>query len=57
MKKNQPLFAAMAFSVIIGLSFLFVKIALSYQSQSLILAQRFLFAFLGIAVFLMIKTI
>ncbi|WP_025479989.1 DMT family transporter [Enterococcus durans] len=57
MKKNQPLFAAMAFSIIMGLSFLFVKIALNYQSQSLILAQRFLFAFLGITVFLMIQPI
>lgn len=55
MKKNQPLIAAVAFSVIIGLSFLFVKIALSYHSQSLILAQRFLFAFLGMLLFLCLR--
>lgn len=55
MKKKQALFAAMTFSIIIGLSFLFVKVTLSYQEQSLILAQRFLFAFLGVVVFLLIR--
>ena len=57
MKKNQALIAAMAFSMIIGLSFLFVKITLSYQDQTLILAQRFLFAFLAVVVFLIIRPI
>ncbi|MFD1413422.1 hypothetical protein [Oceanobacillus jeddahense] len=45
MKKNNALLAAVAFSVIIGLSFMFVKISLNYEGQLLILSQRFTFAF------------
>ncbi|MDN6640793.1 MAG: DMT family transporter [Tetragenococcus sp.] len=57
MRKNQALLAALTFSIIIGLSFLFVKITLSYENQSLILAQRFLFAFLGVIIFTLIRPV
>ncbi|MEK4841791.1 DMT family transporter [Staphylococcus sp. FSL W8-0271] len=57
MKKNKALLAAVAFSVIIGLSFMFVKISLTYEGQLLILAQRFTFAFLGVLLFLAIRPI
>ena len=57
MKKNYPILAAIAFSVIVGFSFLFVKVTLSYENQSLILAQRFLFAFLSIFIFYMIRPV
>lgn len=57
MKNNSALLAAVAFSIIIGLSFMFVKISLTYEGQLLILAQRFTFAFLGLALFLAIKPI
>lgn len=57
MKNNRALLAAVAFSIIIGLSFMFVKISLTYEGQLLILAQRFTFAFLGLALFLAIKPI
>ncbi|KGX84582.1 DMT family transporter [Pontibacillus litoralis] len=57
MGKNKALLAAMVFSVIIGLSFMFVKISLSYEGQLLILAQRFTFACLGLVIFLIIRPI
>lgn len=57
MKKNNALLAAVTFSIIIGLSFMFVKISLTYEGQLLILAQRFTFAFLGLLLFLVIKPI
>ncbi|GGP10891.1 DMT family transporter [Oceanobacillus neutriphilus] len=57
MRKNRALLAAAAFSIIIGLSFMFVKNSLTYEGQLLILAQRFTFAFLGVLLFLAIKPI
>ena len=57
MKKNFPMFAAIAFSIIVGFSFLFVKITLMYENQSLILAQRFLFAFLSIVIFSIVRRV
>lgn len=57
MKKDFPMFAAIAFSIIVGFSFLFVKITLIYENQSLILAQRFLFAFLSIVIFSIIRRV
>lgn len=57
MKQNNALLAAIAFSIIIGLSFMFVKITLTYEGQLLILAQRFTFAFLGLLIFLVIRPI
>ncbi|WP_221568760.1 DMT family transporter [Alkalihalobacillus sp. TS-13] len=57
MRKNSAILAAVAFSVIIGLSFMFVKISLTYEGQLLILAQRFTFAFLVFLIFLIIKPI
>lgn len=57
MKKNNVLLAATIFSIIIGLSFMFVKITLTYEGQLLILAQRFTFAFLGVLVFCVIKPV
>ncbi|UJF16019.1 DMT family transporter [Jeotgalibaca sp. MA1X17-3] len=57
MKKNFPMLAAIAFSIIVGFSFLFVKITLTYENQSLILAQRFLFAFLSIVIFSIIRRV
>ncbi|MEC1177091.1 DMT family transporter [Metasolibacillus meyeri] len=57
MRKNSALLAAVVYSIIIGLSFMFVKISLTYEGQLLILAQRFTFAFLGLLVFLAIRPI
>ncbi|WP_042472587.1 DMT family transporter [Bacillus ndiopicus] len=57
MKKHSALLAAVAFSIIIGLSFMFVKISLTYEGQLLILAQRFTFAFLGLLLFLAIRPV
>ncbi|MFJ5772109.1 DMT family transporter [Psychrobacillus sp. NPDC093180] len=57
MKKNSALLATVAFSIILGLSFMFLKISLTYGGQLLILAQRFTFAFLALLLFLAIKPI
>ncbi|WP_107839750.1 DMT family transporter [Metasolibacillus meyeri] len=57
MRKNSALLAAVVYSIIIGLSFMFVKISLTYEGQLLILAQRFTFAFLGLLIFLAIRPI
>ncbi|MCY9545696.1 DMT family transporter [Lysinibacillus xylanilyticus] len=57
MRKNSALVSAVAFSIIIGFSFMFIKIALTYEGQLLILAQRFTFAFLGLLLFLAIRPI
>ncbi|MGE7908944.1 DMT family transporter [Lysinibacillus xylanilyticus] len=57
MRKNSALVAAVVFSIIIGCSFIFIKIALTYEGQLLILAQRFTFAFLGLLLFLAIRPI
>lgn len=55
MKDHKALIAAFVFSVIIGLSFMFVKISIEFESQILILAQRFTFAFVGVLVFFIFK--
>lgn len=57
MRKNSALVAAVVFSIIIGFSFMFIKIALTYEGQLLILAQRFTFAFLGLLLLLAIRPI
>lgn len=57
MRKNSALVAAAVFSIIIGFSFMFIKIALTYEGQLLILAQRFTFAFLGLLLLLAIRPI
>jgi len=56
-RKNSALVAAVVFSIIIGFSFMFIKIALTYEGQLLILAQRFTFAFLGLLLLLAIRPI
>lgn len=57
MRKNSALVAAVVFSIIIGFSFMFIKIALTYEGQLLILAQRFTFAFIGLLLLLAIRPI
>lgn len=55
MNKNKALISAFVFSIIIGLSFMFVKISLLFESQILILAHRFLFAMIPLIIFIGFK--
>lgn len=52
MNNKFPIISAFIFSIIIGLSFMFVKIALSFENQYLILAHRFTVASIPIFLYL-----
>ena len=57
MKESRAIFSALGFSIIIGLSFMFVKISINYENELLVLAQRFTFAFIAVLIFIIIKPI
>lgn len=57
MKESRAIFSAFGFSIIIGLSFMFVKISINYENELLVLAQRFTFAFIAVLIFIIIKPV
>jgi len=57
MKNNKAYLAALSYSLIIGLSFLSTKVAITYGSPLLILAHRFSISFVGIYFILKLKKV
>lgn len=60
MKKNKSSFiylAAISYAIIIGLSFLFNKIAISHSNPLDVLAHRFTAAFIGVIILLLFKDV
>ncbi len=54
MKKQYSTIAALAYAVLVGLSFLITKLVVPFASPTLILAHRFTIAFIEYRFFLLI---